>query len=217
MSEQNERLRLQLVSGLLRQLHLETMSQRFNPRLVLALFNFINGGLSIALIAIVALITQQAFIFPSLGATAFLLFHLPLAEASSPRNAICGHLIGALCGWAALWLFNLLDAPAAFITGVDWPRVAAAGLSLGLASALMILCRVAHPPAGATALIVSLGLMPQLSQIPILIGAVALLALQALAINRLAGIAYPLWRQTHPERHGHNTPPDDTVSSSENR
>lgn len=71
MSEQNDRLRQQLVGGLLRQLHLDVMSQRFNPRLVLALFNLVNGGLSIALIAIVALITQQSFIFPSLGATAF--------------------------------------------------------------------------------------------------------------------------------------------------
>ena len=86
MSEQNDRLRQQLVGGLLRQLHLDVMSQRFNPRLVLALFNLVNGGLSIALIAIVALITQQSFIFPSLGATAFLLFHLPLAEAASPRS-----------------------------------------------------------------------------------------------------------------------------------
>lgn len=204
MSEQNERLRLQLVKGVLRKLHLEAMSERFNPRLVMALFNFTNGGLSIALIAIVALETQQAFIFPSLGATAFLIFHLPLTEASSPRNVICGHLIGALCGYLALWLFNLNEAPAAFITGVDWPRVAAAGLSLGLASALMILFRVAHPPAGATSLIVSLGLMPHLTQVPVLIGAIILLTIQALIINRIAGIPYPLWRQKHPERQKNN-------------
>ncbi len=162
------------------------------------LFNLVNGGLSIALIASVALVTQQAFIFPSLGATAFLLFHLPLAEAASPRNVLSGHLIGALCGWASLWLCGLHDAPAAFITGVEWSRVAAAGLSLGLTSALMILFRVAHPPAGATALIVSLGLMHELQQLPVLLSAVALLVGQAFVINRLAGIPYPRWAPRQP-------------------
>ena len=198
MSKESDQLRQQLVGGLLRQLHLETMSERFNPRVVLALFNLVNGGLSIALIASVALVTQQAFIFPSLGATAFLLFHLPLAEAASPRNVLSGHLIGALCGWASLWLCGLHDAPAAFITGVEWSRVAAAGLSLGLTSALMILFRVAHPPAGATALIVSLGLMHELQQLPVLLSAVALLVGQAFVINRLAGIPYPRWAPRQP-------------------
>lgn len=194
MSEQTDQVRQRLVAGVLRQLHLDVMSQRFNPRLVLAAFNLVNGGLSIALIAMVALVTQQAFIFPSLGATAFLLFHVPLADAASPRNVMAGHVIGALCGWASLWLFGLHDAPSAFLTGVEWSRVAAAGLSLGLTSSLMILFRVAHPPAGATALIVSLGLMHELQQMPVLISAVALLVCQAFLINRLAGIPYPVWR-----------------------
>ncbi|EKF73174.1 hypothetical protein A11A3_14917 [Alcanivorax hongdengensis A-11-3] len=205
MSEQSDRVRFQLVNGLLRQLHLERLNQRFNPRLVLALFNLVNGGLSIALIATVALVTQQAFIFPSLGATAFLLFYLPLAEASSPRNVLCGHLIGALAGLLSLYLTGLQDAPAAMLVGVDWARVIAAGLSLGLTSALMALFRVAHPPAGATALIVSLGLMPHPAQLPVLMCAVSLLVVQALVINRLAGIAYPLWR-ARPARAGAGRP-----------
>lgn len=112
---------------------------------------------------------------------------------------LCGHLIGALCGWTSLWVCGLQDAPAAFITGVEWPRVVAAGLSLGMASALMILFRVAHPPAGATALIVSLGLMHELQQLPVLLSAVALLVGQAFVINRLAGIPYPLWKTPQPD------------------
>ncbi|MGB1465594.1 MAG: HPP family protein, partial [Alcanivorax nanhaiticus] len=64
MSQQTDQVRQRLVSGVLRQLHLDAMSARFNPRLVMATFNLVNGGLSIALIAMVALVTQQAFIFP---------------------------------------------------------------------------------------------------------------------------------------------------------
>lgn len=58
----------------------------------------------------------------------------------------------------------------------------------------MILLRVAHPPAGAAALIVSLGLIPQLQQLPILMMGVGLLVLQAFFINCLPGIPCPVWR-----------------------
>lgn len=193
MSERTDRIRWQLVSGLLTQLHLERICARYPRRVVLAVFALINGALSIGLIASVALLTQQAFIFPSLGATAVILFHLPMSEAASPRNVLCSHLIGAVCGWACLALFGLLDAPSAIAAGVDWPHAAATALSLGSTAGLMVLLRVVHPPAGATTLIVSLGLMPQLAQVPVLLAGVALLLLQAAVLNRLAGIPYPLW------------------------
>lgn len=57
----------------------------------------------------------------------------------------------------------------------------------------MVLFKSPHPPAGATTLIVSLGILTRLWQLLLLMGAVILLTLQALAINRLAGIPYPLW------------------------
>lgn len=193
MGIKNERRRRRLVYGILGRLRLNRWSRRHDPTRVLAVFGFINGGISIALLATVALLTQEAFIFPSLGATAFILFYVPTAAAASPRNTFLGHLIGALAGWLSLAAFGLLDAPSAMQAGVDLPRIGAAALSLGTASALMILFRAHHPPAGATALIVSLGLMPKLGQIPVLLGAVCLLLLQAWAMNRLAGIPFPLW------------------------
>lgn len=168
-------------------------------------FNFVNGSLSIGLISLLALVTQEAFIFPSLGATAFILFYVPLASPASPRNTLGGHLIGALAGLGSLHLFGLQHSPSAMDAGVDLYRAGAAALSLGATSSLMILLRVAHPPAGATALIVSLGLMPQLGQLPVLMGGVALLLLQAFITNRLAGIPYPAWR-AHT-----GTTPGDTV------
>jgi CBS domain-containing membrane protein len=193
MSNRSEKLRWQFVSGLLERFHLERVSARYPRQLVLAGFGFVNGAISIGLIASVALLTQQAFIFPSLGATAFILFHVPMAEAAAPRNALYAHLIGALCGWLSLALFGLLDHPSAFESGLHWARVAAATLALGSTAGLMVLLRVPHPPAAATSLIVSLGLMPALSQIPILLAGVGLLLIQALLLNRLAGIPYPLW------------------------
>lgn len=193
MGIRNERLRWQLAFGLLKALHLENLAQRYSRKTVLAGFNLINGGLSIALVAFVALVTQEAFIFPSLGATAFILFYIPMAQPASPKNTLCGHLIGALMGLLSLYLFGLQEQSSAFLTGVDLPRVGAAALSLGLTGCLMVLFNVAHPPAGATALIVSLGLMPDPAQLPVLMAGVALLLVHAFAMNRLAGIPYPLW------------------------
>ena len=193
MSERTDRLRWQLVSGLSKKFHLERFSERYPHHVVLAGFNLVNGTLSIGLIACVALVTHQAFIFPSLGATAFILFHVPLAEVASPRNVLVGHLIGALCGWICLALFGLQHEPSAFVEGMNLARAGAAALSLGTTAGLMVLLRVPHPPAGATALIVSLGLMPALAQIPVLLAGVGLLIGQAFVLNRLAGIRYPVW------------------------
>lgn len=198
MSERNDRLRWQLVTGLLRQLHLERWSARFDPQLVLATFNFVNAGVSITLIAFIALLSQEAFIFPSLGATAFLLFYLPLAEAASPRNAFCGHLIGAVVGWLSLVAFGLQDQPSAMLNGVELPRVGAAGLALGITCFVMVLLRTVHPPAAATALMVALGTMTSLYQIGVLMAGVVLLLAQAMVINRLAGIPYPIWAKRLP-------------------
>jgi CBS-domain-containing membrane protein len=57
----------------------------------------------------------------------------------------------------------------------------------------MVLSRVNHPPAGATTLIVSLGIIDKPGELVIIEIAVFLLAAQALLINRLAGLPYPLW------------------------
>ena len=182
-----------VLGGLLSRLRFANLAERRESTLLLSLFSFVNGCLSIALMSLVALVTHEPFIFPSLGPTAFLFFYTPLAPAASPRNALIGHLIGAGAGLAALLLFGLRHAGPALAVGVSGPRVAAAALSLGLTAGLMVLLRAPHPPAGATTLIVSLGILTSTRQLTILMVAVLLLTLQALVIIRLAGLPYPLW------------------------
>src|SRR5262249_38393302 len=141
-----------------------------------------------------AVVTHSPFIFPSLGPTAFLFFYTPTAPAASPRNTICGHAIGVAAGYFALVVTGLTSAGPALSVGVTWPRAIAAALSLGRPPGLMTLLRAPHPPAGATTLIVSLGLLTQPRQLLILMAAVVLLTAQAFVINRAAGVPYPLWR-----------------------
>lgn len=137
--------------------------------------------------------TDEPLIFPSLGPTAFLLFYTPMLPASSPRNTLGGHAIGAAAGYLSLVLFGLTDVGPALVEGVDWSRVGAAALSLGLTSGVMVWARVPHPPAGATTLIVSLGILREPEDLLVLMLAVALLVVQGYVINHLAGIAYPRW------------------------
>lgn len=181
------------VFGWARRLRLPALKAHYDSTLVLGLYSFVNGVVSIALMSMAALATGAPFVFPSLGPTAFLLFYTPMTPPASPRNTICGHAIGAAAGYLSLVIFGLTDAPPAFATSVTWDRVGAAALSLGLTAGVMVWLKVPHPPAGATTLIVSLGILKTPWQLAVLMVAVFLLVVQAFVINRLAGIAYPIW------------------------
>lgn len=182
-----------IVFGLAGRFRVDSLMQRHSSTAVLGAFAFVNGVVAIGVMAVVALVTGDPFVFPSLGPTAFLLFYTPMLAASSPRNTMCGHAIGAAAGYVSLVIFGLTDAPAALADEVTAGRVGAAALSLGLTSGVMVWARVPHPPAGATTLIVSLGILREPEHLVILMLAVAVLVAQGMFFNRLAGIPYPRW------------------------
>jgi CBS domain-containing membrane protein len=182
-----------IVRGLFERTRLTWLLQRHARIPTLALFSFINGCISIGIMSALAAITRSPFIFPSLGPTAFLFFYTPRAPSASPRNTIVGHAIGVVAGYFSLAVTGLTMAGPALTVGVTWQRIIAAALSLGLTAGLMVLLKSPHPPAGATTLIISLGILTKPLQLVLLMVAVVLLTLQALGINRLAGIDYPLW------------------------
>jgi CBS domain-containing membrane protein len=182
-----------VVAGLASRLRLPALLARHDATPVMGVFAFVNGLISIGLMAGAAFITGAPFIFPSLGPTAFLFFYTPTLASAAPRNTIFGHLVGAVAGYASLAIFGLTEAPPALATEVTMGRVGAAALSLALTSGVMVWLKVPHPPAGATTLIVSLGILRTPFQLSVLMVAVVLLTIQGFAINRLAGIPYPVW------------------------
>ncbi|MGH2508561.1 MAG: HPP family protein [Ktedonobacteraceae bacterium] len=182
-----------VLQGILQYVRLPWLLTHYSHIVVLAVFSFLSGCLSIGLMSALAVITHSPFIFPSLGPSAFLFFYTPMASSASPRNTLLGHAIGIGAGYLSLVITGLTQTGSAIAIGVTWPRVIADALALGLTSGIMVLLRVPHPPAAATALIISLGLLAYPWQLGLLMGGVALLTLQALIINRLAGIPYPLW------------------------
>ncbi len=145
------------------------------------------------LIAVVAMATGEPFLFPSLGPTAFLLFATPLQPTACPRNTLLGHLIGVVAGAIGLAAFGLLDT-GPDLTHIGWQRAGATAVALALTCGGMTLLAVPHPPAGATTLIVALGLLHTPAQLLTVLAGVLMLTVLGATINRLAGIRYPLWR-----------------------
>lgn len=167
--------------------------RRFPERVVWAVFVLLMGFISIAILAVVAMVSHTAFVFPSLGPTAILFFFHPMSASASPRHALYGHAIGILCGYGSLALLGLQRAGSEMSGIISARRLFAVALSLAATAFFMVLLKVAHAPAGATTLLISLGIITRPFDLLVIEIAVALLCLQALSINRLAGLNYPLW------------------------
>ncbi|WP_156184679.1 HPP family protein [Allosalinactinospora lopnorensis] len=150
-----------------------------------AAFDLVVGGLGLAVIGVLAVASGQPLLFPSLGPTLMLVLDSPHLPSARPVDALAGHYIGVAAGLASLALTGLLGVPSVIEQGATAPRVVAAALSLGLTAAVLRLVRRSHPPAGATTLIVSLGLMTSPTQIAAIVVSVALLVLICLGINSI--------------------------------
>jgi CBS domain-containing membrane protein len=173
------------------------------PKLVRASSTYVcvGGFIAIGTVAAIASVTGSTFIFPPLGATAFLQLYVPQAPVSSPRNTICGHGLSILGGAFALLVTGLWNAPHALANEMSWPQVLAAALSMAISGGLMSRLSLGHPPAAATALIVSLGLVHSIPRLLLLEASVVLLTAIIYATNRIAGVKFPLWAPPKPGHH----------------
>jgi CBS-domain-containing membrane protein len=148
----------------------------------------------LALAGVVGLVLKRPFLFPSLGPTVMLFFDSPTEPSAAPRNTLIGHGVGILAGLLSLQLFRLADHPPVIIEGLNGARIAAAALSVGLTVLVLRLLDSSHPPAGATTLIVSLGLLTSGSEILSMVLAIILVTFAAVAMNRAFNRPQPLWR-----------------------
>lgn len=158
-----------------------------------AVYTFVGCLLTVTLSGGLAWLFDEPLMFPSLGATAFLFFETPMAEVASPRNTVIGHYVGAVVAYCWLVVFDLVDAGSALADGFTNERAAAVALSVAFTGGILRLLRAAHPPAGATTVIVSAGLLTSGAQMLSLFAGVALLTVAAGILNRVLGVPAPLW------------------------
>ena len=97
-------------------------------------------------------------------------------------------MVGVLC----LYAFGPYDDPSILQEGVTLARAGAAARCLALLGAGLLLLRASHPPAGATVLIVSLGLLKTPSQLAMILVGVTILIVADWIINRALGTPMPV-------------------------
>lgn len=160
-------------------------------------------GILIGVLGLFAWVTGNPLVFPSLGPTAFLLARSREGPVVADRRVVGGHAIGVAAGLLA---HHLVAPEAALSVSVPAYSTAmlrlavAAALSVALTSVVMLLADANHPPACATTLIVSLGILPTVWTGVIIVGAVvALVAFHELAMKS-AVVARRALEQSDAER-----------------
>ncbi|TGE31647.1 HPP family protein [Desulfosporosinus sp. Sb-LF] len=117
-------------------------------------------------------------IVASFGASAVLIYGVPDAPLSQPRNVFFGHTLSATVGVATYMIF-----------GLTWWSPA---LGTALALVVIILTKTTHPPGGATALFAVLSkAQPDYILNPIATGAVILILIGLLVNNLSPNRHYP--------------------------
>jgi CBS domain-containing membrane protein len=168
-----------------------------HPKLMAVGYAVLAGAIALATITAAALLTDLPLLFPPLAPSAFILFYTPMAVAASPRSVVMAHTVAVLSGLFALQAGHLIDPAAGLLapSALGWPRVLVIALAMGLTTALMAALECDHPPAAATALIAAMGYLQEPAQAAGLLGAVLVLILEAMFLNRiLGGLPYPGWR-----------------------
>tara|TARA_R100001143_G_scaffold63387_1_gene70075 strand:+ start:12680 stop:13171 length:492 start_codon:yes stop_codon:yes gene_type:complete len=116
----------------------------------------------ILVLSIIAWILGTPFIFPSLGPTAYILA-FDQKRSHSARVVIGGHACGVLGGLMSYYLlvdpYDLMMITEAISTPSIFLGLGAV-ISIAVTTFLMLLFQVSHPPACATTLIISLGILP---------------------------------------------------------
>ena len=122
--------------------------------------------------------SDTIFLVGSFGASAVLIYGVPQAELSQPRNLIGGHILSALIG---ITLYKFLPLETSVLSA----------LAVSLSIVIMHFTRTLHPPGGATALIAVIG-SSQIHALgymfvitPIATGALILLII-GLAVNNMS-------------------------------
>jgi hypothetical protein len=156
------------------------------------------AGLLFTVLGVVAWVSGQPFVFPSLGPSAFILASDRRGERTRTYRVVGSHVIGGVVGLLAYTLLaagvTLTPPPEALSS--DGLRLAASGvLSIVLTSWGMIATDTNHAPACATTLIVSLGLLSTPAQVAIIVASVIVLVVVHGAVvagfERLVGDSHP--------------------------
>ncbi len=166
---------------------------RMDEREAVSVVAAVHGGLSILAIGFFSWIINLPLTFPAIAPSAFILFATPTTDSAAPRSIILGHFSGMASGWAAWHLVSAVVGEPVSIQSGGLAAVVSASLALGVTCGLLIRLSCPHPPACSSSLIIAVGGVTDWLGILVIAVAVVWITLQAVAVNRLAGVRVPTW------------------------
>lgn len=112
----------------------------------------------VLIVGVISLATGQPWLTAGLGPTAFLIASHPGSSSTRFQNIVGGHVVAFVCAWFALLLLGASDS-ATLVGGHSIPvvRVWASAIAIAITALVQPSLRAYHPPAAATALLVTAG------------------------------------------------------------
>ena len=147
-------------------------------------------GVAAALIIVVGAIgfwLHQPWLFAGLGPTILLIASNPGHDTARFRSIVVGHLVAIGCAYLALLLLNATSAPSLLAAAtMSMPRVWASAGALAMVVIVQPQLRAYHPPAAATALLVTSGAYRMTGKTPLaLMAGVILVAIFAEVLHHV--------------------------------
>lgn len=141
----------------------------------------------IALAGAIGVWLKQPWLFAGLAPTILMVAANPGHETTGFRAIVVGHLAAIACAYLALLLFDASGAPSMLATRVvPFDRVWASAAAIAMLALVQPQLKSFHPPAAATALLVTLGAYRMTGQTPMaLMGAVVVIALASELLKRV--------------------------------
>ena len=134
----------------------------------------IGAGVTIGILAYITFQSILAgsvyglWLAASFGSSVVVVFGYPDNEFAQPKNVIFGHLLCAFVGIIFVTLFKISQDRTIFFLAI--------GIAVGISVMLMMLFKIAHPPAGGNTIVVMLTQDSfQFLIFPIMVGAVTII------------------------------------------
>lgn len=158
------------------------------PVLLGGLRLFVLASALLAAVGAIGRGTGWVLLTTTLGPTAYVLLAHPDTEAAHLRSSLLGHAAATACGLACLAVFGLWSHPSVTEQHHDtWRQIGAQALSAGATLLLLAVLDAHHPPAAATALLITSGIARPGPPLYGMLTGLAILIVGAAVLTRLRG------------------------------
>lgn len=137
-----------------------TLEPRWPRRMPDVAWGTIISGVLILIIGLLGYAFKEPWLFASLGPTVFIITETPTLSIARFYNTIVAHFVGIAVGILAVYITGAASTPAVDPFGYPvMARVWASVLAIALTMFVVMLLHASHPPAAATTLLFSVGVI----------------------------------------------------------